>query len=188
MSKKFKDKRCAYCAERNAVTGDHIFAREFFLSAARANLPQAPICLECNNEKSKLEHYLTAVLPFGAKHKASLENLASMVPKRLGKNARLHRELVPGSGGRRRFAHLREMLHSLRRVVTKVARLECAEYPLASPITLACLRSTRSIASECMGRRVSCRFRLWLRGRNNGPSRSAPWPAASRYARIRVAV
>ncbi len=96
MSKKFKGQRCAYCAARDAVTGDHIFAREFFLPSARANLPQAPICEECNNKKSKLEHYLTAVLPFGGQHSASLENLSSMVPKRLRKNTRLHRELAAG--------------------------------------------------------------------------------------------
>lgn len=96
MSKKFKGQRCAYCSKREAVTGDHVFAREFFLPSARANLPQAPICAECNNEKSKLEHYLTAVLPFGGRHADASENLASMVPKRLGKNARLHRHLMGG--------------------------------------------------------------------------------------------
>jgi hypothetical protein len=96
MSKKFKGKKCAYCAEREAVTGDHIFAREFFLVAERANLPQAPICDECNNRKSKLEHYLTTVLPFGGQHPTSLENLESMVPKRLRNNAKLHRELAAG--------------------------------------------------------------------------------------------
>ncbi len=96
MSKRFKGKRCAYCAEREAVTGDHVFAREFFLVSERANLPQAPICDECNNRKSKLEHYLTTVLPFGGQHPTSLENLESMVPKRLRKNAKLHRELAAG--------------------------------------------------------------------------------------------
>lgn len=108
MSKKFKGQRCAYCAEHDAETGDHIFAREFFLTSARANLPKAPICTGCNNEKSKLEHYLTALLPFGGRHPDASENLASMVPKRLGKNVRLHRHLkegkkivfVPGEGGK----------------------------------------------------------------------------------------
>lgn len=38
MSKKFKGKKCAYCAERESVTGDHIFAREFFLVAERAEV------------------------------------------------------------------------------------------------------------------------------------------------------
>jgi hypothetical protein len=96
MSKKFKGKLCAYCAEREAVTGDHIFAREFFLPSARADLPQAPICQECNTEKSKLEHYLTTVLPFGGQHSVAVENLATMVPKRLRRNAKLHRELAGG--------------------------------------------------------------------------------------------
>src|SRR6266566_5109870 len=93
VSKKFKGLRCAYCAVREAVTGDHIFAREFFLPSARANLPKAPICAECNNEKSKLEHYLTTVLPFGSRHPDASENLASMVPTRLRRNVRLHRHL-----------------------------------------------------------------------------------------------
>jgi hypothetical protein len=96
MTKKFKGQCCVYCAERDAVTGDHIFAREFFLPTERANLPQAPVCAECNNEKSKLEHYLTAVLPFGGRHSSAAQNLASMVPKRLRKNAKLHRELAAG--------------------------------------------------------------------------------------------
>jgi hypothetical protein len=45
MSKKFKGKTCAYCGEREAITGDHVFAREFFLPSDRADLPQAPICV-----------------------------------------------------------------------------------------------------------------------------------------------
>lgn len=96
MSKKFKGQRCAYCSVRDAVTGDHIFAREFFILSARANLPQAPTCAECNNEKSKLEHYLTTVLPFGGRHADASENLAVQVPKRLEKNVKLHRELMAG--------------------------------------------------------------------------------------------
>jgi hypothetical protein len=96
VSKKFKGQRCAYCSKREAGTGDHIFAREFFLLSARSNLPQAPICSECNNEKSKLEHYLTAVLPFGGRHADASENLASMVRKRLEKNVKLHRNLMAG--------------------------------------------------------------------------------------------
>lgn len=96
MSKKFKEELCAYCGERSAVTGDHIFAREFFLTEDRADLPQAPICTQCNNEKSKLEHYLTTVLPFGGRHASSAENLGSIVPKRLARNAKLHRELAIG--------------------------------------------------------------------------------------------
>ena len=94
MSKRFTNDLCAYCAKKAAVTGDHIFARKFFLAARRANLPQAPICGDCNNKKSQLEHYLTAVLPFGARHADALTNLASMVPKRLQKNIKLHRHLA----------------------------------------------------------------------------------------------
>jgi len=93
MSKQFKNENCASCSIERAVTGDHIFAREFFLKTARANLPQAPICNKCNNEKSKLEHYLTTVLPFGGRHPDALENLSMLVPKRLRKNAKLHRQL-----------------------------------------------------------------------------------------------
>jgi hypothetical protein len=96
VSKKFKGQRCAYCSLHEAVTGDHIFAREFFLPSARADLPQAPACLECNNEKSKLEHYLTAVLTFGGRHADASENLASMVRKRLEKNSKLHSNLMAG--------------------------------------------------------------------------------------------
>lgn len=94
MSKRFKGHLCAYCSIRPAVTGDHIFARSFFVESARADLPQAPICTNCNNEKSKLEHYLAAVLPFGGRHPDALENLVSMVPKRLRKNVALHRQLA----------------------------------------------------------------------------------------------
>ncbi|WP_277057778.1 hypothetical protein [Trichlorobacter lovleyi] len=94
MSKKYKNKLCIYCAQRQSVTGDHIFAREFFLPAQRANLPQVPTCQECNNEKSKLEHYLTALLPFGGRHPDASENLKIMVPPRLAKNVKLHRTLA----------------------------------------------------------------------------------------------
>lgn len=96
MSKKFKGLRCAYCAKKVAFTADHIFAREFFLPSERANLPQTPACDTCNNDKSKLEHYLATVLPFGGRHADASENLASMAPKRLEKNARLHRHLQEG--------------------------------------------------------------------------------------------
>ena len=75
MSKRFKGKICAYCSTRPAVTGDHIFARAFFLEDKRDNLPQAPACAECNGLKSTLEHYLTTVLPFGGRHPGASENL-----------------------------------------------------------------------------------------------------------------
>jgi len=97
-SKRFKGKLCVYCSQRPGVSGDHIFAREFFLPQARGNLPQVPACDRCNNEKSKLEHYLTALLPFGARHQDAHENLTSQVHGRLAKNQRLARELNAGRG------------------------------------------------------------------------------------------
>lgn len=91
-SKRFRNQLCAYCTERQSVTGDHIFAREFFLNDQRNDLPQAPVCERCNNEKSKAEHYLTTLLPFAARHARSAENLMQ-VSKRLQKNQRLWSEL-----------------------------------------------------------------------------------------------
>ena len=98
MSKKFKGKRCVYCADAESTTADHIISREFFLIPDRSHLPQAPACNTCNNEKSRLEHYLTTWLPFGGRHSDAQVNLQTMVPKRLRKNARLHRELVQQGG------------------------------------------------------------------------------------------
>ena len=96
-SKKYKNKTCVYCAKEQAsLAGDHIFAREFFLENERDNLPQVPASDVCNNKKSELEHYLTAVLPFGGKHSDSSVNLSSMVPKRLRKNKPLHDKLRSG--------------------------------------------------------------------------------------------
>lgn len=98
MSKKFRDKPCVYCQRNPSTrTGDHVFAREFFLADKRGNLPKVPACEPCNNEKARLEHYLTAVLPFGGRHADAAAALAGMVPDRLAKNARLHRELAGGS-------------------------------------------------------------------------------------------
>ena len=93
MSKKYKNKVCVYCAENLSVTGDHIFAREFFLKNQRANLPKAPSCKKCNNDKAKLEHYLTTILAFGGKHDDALDNLRKLVPKRLNKNIKLHNRI-----------------------------------------------------------------------------------------------
>jgi hypothetical protein len=98
MSKQFKGKHCAYCAVAGASeTGDHVFAREFFLLSQRDNLPKVPSCLPCNQKKSELEHYLTALLPFGGRHADATANLTTMVPKRLARNRKLHLELSEGS-------------------------------------------------------------------------------------------
>jgi hypothetical protein len=80
MAKGFKGKTCVYCATAPAATMDHVFAREFFLPDRRPNLPKVPACAACNGAKSQLEHYLTAVLPFGGQHADGLAHLSEMVP------------------------------------------------------------------------------------------------------------
>jgi hypothetical protein len=75
---------------------DHVFAREFFLVERRANLPKVPACVACNGAKSQLEHYLTAVLPFGGQHADGLVHLTEMVPGRLARNQKLARGLSAG--------------------------------------------------------------------------------------------
>ena len=97
MSKMFKGKLCVYCVEKMSVTGDHVFAREFFLPEDRNNLPKVPSCSKCNGKKSELEHYLTMVLPFGGRHEGAKANFMEMMPKRLKKNIRLHHLLINGS-------------------------------------------------------------------------------------------
>jgi hypothetical protein len=93
MSKKFKGELCAYCCVATSTTRDHIFSKKFFLETRRQDLPIAPACSSCNGHKSRLEHYLTAVLPFGGQHADAVVNLKTMVPKRLDKNARLRAAL-----------------------------------------------------------------------------------------------
>ncbi len=96
MSKKYKNKTCVYCVIPNSSEdGDHVVSREFFLQGKRSNLPIVPACKVCNNEKSRLEHYLTAVMPCGAQADSS-ENLATMVPQRLAKNNKLFLALKKG--------------------------------------------------------------------------------------------
>jgi hypothetical protein len=99
MRKAYKNKICVYCGQNPSVTDDHIFARGFCLERHRANLPKVPACGKCNGDKSQLEHYLTAVLPFGGQHRASAETLKTLVPPRLKKNAKLDRELKVGYSG-----------------------------------------------------------------------------------------
>ncbi len=99
MSKKYKGKICVYCQERPSIKqGDHVFSRELFLESERANLIKVPACDECNNDKSKFEHYLTALLPFGGLHPDAKEHLKILVPPRLEKNQKLKRELRAGMG------------------------------------------------------------------------------------------
>lgn len=68
-SNRFRGKRCVYCGRTGASdTGDHVIARGFFPPSDRADLPQVPACSACNNAKSRLEHHLLTILPFGARH------------------------------------------------------------------------------------------------------------------------
>jgi hypothetical protein len=93
MSKKYKGKLCVYCATRESTCPDHVIAREFFPANQRANIPKVPSCDECNNTKSKLEHYATTVLLFGSRHVEAIDMLKKTAPKRLDKNLKLKREL-----------------------------------------------------------------------------------------------
>lgn len=88
--------KAVHGARAESTTGDHVVAREFFPVDHRERLPKVPACEGCNREKSGLEHYLTAVLPFGARHSGALANLSTMVPKRLQRNAKLQKELAAG--------------------------------------------------------------------------------------------
>ena len=95
----FKGKTCVYCQEKPSIKqGDHVFSRKLFLESERANLIKVPACDECNNDKSKYEHYLTSLLPFGGLHTDAKEHLSKLVPPRLEKNQKLKRELSAGMG------------------------------------------------------------------------------------------
>lgn len=99
MPKGFQNRLCVFCSIRQSTpTGDHVFARHFFTEEQRANLPKVPACVECNGEKSRLEHHLTSVLPFGGIH-ADAHQALNAAGHRLTRNARLHRELAQGAGG-----------------------------------------------------------------------------------------
>lgn len=89
MSKKYKNKTCVYCTNPQSLTGDHVFAREFFVEKERGNLIKVPACEKCNNEKSQIEHYLVSVLPFGGLHGDSKTHLDTLVAPRLDKNRKL---------------------------------------------------------------------------------------------------
>ncbi len=99
MSKKFKGKQCVYCESgQSTKSGDHIFPRKLFIERRRDNLPKVPCCKKCNDKKSRLEHYLLTILPFGARHADALENLTSQVPGRLDQNISLHKKLYQDQG------------------------------------------------------------------------------------------
>jgi hypothetical protein len=60
------------------------------------NLPVVPACARCNDAKSKLEHYLTSVMPFGGRHPDASDTLSTLVPERLAKNRPLWAALGRG--------------------------------------------------------------------------------------------
>lgn len=97
-SKQHRKKICVYCRDRESTTADHVFPRAIFQRDQRNDLPKVPSCEECNNEKSRLEHYLLSVLPFGATHPHAHQALSADVPRRLGRNQKLYRELNSGFG------------------------------------------------------------------------------------------
>lgn len=97
MSRRFRDKTCAYCTTPNSSkTADHVFAREFIDKRYRDNLPKVPACTQCNNDKSKIEHYLVTVLPFGSRRRDAQVSLWQDVPRKLAKNLKLLRLLASG--------------------------------------------------------------------------------------------
>jgi hypothetical protein len=96
MSKKFKQNMCVYCGLRMAESVDHVLSRKLFPISKRANLPAAPACHACNSEKSALETYLCAVLPFVGQQAGALSLLQEFVPSRLEKNRKLQRALAGG--------------------------------------------------------------------------------------------
>jgi hypothetical protein len=97
MPKGLTGQPCVYCQTGlSTATGDHIFPRTLFLESRRDDLPKVPACKQCNDEKSRLEHYLASVLPFGGRHADASANLEEQVPGRLARNQRLHRELTAG--------------------------------------------------------------------------------------------
>ena len=90
--------------KKTATTEDHVLAWEFFLVEDRQNVPKATACWNCNNGKSKLEDYLTAVLAFGGRHPQAVTNLESSVPDGLAKNRKLNRSYWAPLAGQRRHS------------------------------------------------------------------------------------
>ncbi len=76
-----------------------MIARQFIPLNKRAYLPKVPSCKKCNNIKSKLEIYLTAILPFGSNAPDAKEMLETMVPPRLENNFKLKKSLQAGASG-----------------------------------------------------------------------------------------
>jgi len=99
MSKLYKGKTCAYCAQLGgSQTGDHVFARSLVAEPLRGQIPIVPACAPCNGKRADLEHYAASVLPFGGRHAGASASLTGDVPRRLAKNQRLRREHLGSRG------------------------------------------------------------------------------------------
>jgi len=94
-SKLYSNKVCVYC-RGVSTTSDHVVARTFFPNSMHEGIPKVPSCATCNNEKSKLEHYLATVLPIAGQHPVAKGIEAETVDRRLEKNGALKRELNKG--------------------------------------------------------------------------------------------
>ncbi len=87
VSKKYKGKDCAYCGKVGASdTADHVVASSFFLIEDQGNLPKVPSCGPCNNQKSKLEHYVSAAFLAGSQLHEDGRYVRELVVPRLAKN------------------------------------------------------------------------------------------------------
>lgn len=85
--------QCVYCGAAEAGTIDHVFPKSMFLVEDRHNLPTVSACPACNNTKSQLESYLTAILPFGGLHEKANQTLSTLVPSRLENNEALRSQI-----------------------------------------------------------------------------------------------
>jgi hypothetical protein len=114
-SKKYKGKTCTYCVVPGSSTApDHVLAREFFPIDKRDGLPQVPSCDRCNGEKARLEHSLTAVVPFGSTMAGAGQYIEDLVAPRLRKNQKLARHLDRG----RQYGYVRSSGGVLQRTMT----------------------------------------------------------------------
>ena len=115
-TQQYKNKLCVYCRDAKSTTADHVFPRGIFQRHQLDSLPKVPSCKLCNNDKSKLEHYLLSVLPFGATHAHAKNALSVDVSKRLEKNKKLHRKISEGFG----YTYIQQQSNILeRRLVVK---------------------------------------------------------------------
>jgi hypothetical protein len=99
-SKKYHGKACSYCDRPGiSIAPDHVLARKFCLEEDRQDLPQVPVCGECNTKKSALETYALTVLPLGSRHVDARKYSEENVGRRLQHNAHITSSLRLNSSG-----------------------------------------------------------------------------------------